>query len=295
MSQNPIVSCIEQQEWLQPIQTKGEELVKKAYAAAGPTGQSVKNALHGVGLGHPLHPAITDIPVGSWATAAVLDLLELRGDPQYAAGADAAVMVGLVSTIPAALSGLTDWSDTYGKPQRVGALHGLLNITAATLYTGSYIARKSEKRGLGRFLGFLGFGCVFASAWLGGELSYAQKVGINHAPAPDEELPGEFTEVGGLTESDLVENKLVKGMANGTPILVVKHSGTVRALANTCSHAGGPLNEGKLQGDSVVCPWHGSRFCLADGHVEDGPATYNQPALDVNLENGKIFIKARQP
>lgn len=294
MSENPIVSRIEEQEWLQPIQTKGEELIKNAYAAAGPAGQPVKNALHGVWLGHPVHSAITDVPVGSWATAAVLDLLEIRGDSQYAAGADAAIMVGLVSAIPAALSGMTDWSDTHGKPQRVGALHGLLNMGAATLYATSYLARKSDKRALGRWLGFLGFGCVFASAWLGGELSYSQKIGVNHAPLPDQELPADFTEVSGVSEADLAANKLTKGSVDGTPVLLVRHGGAVRALANTCAHLGGPLNEGELKGDSVVCPWHGSRFCLVDGHVEDGPATNNQPALDVKIENGRIFVKARQ-
>lgn len=294
MCENPILSAIQEQDWLQPVQTKGEELIKNAYASAGPAGQSIKNALHGVFLGHPLHSAITDVPVGSWAAAAALDVLEMRGEPKYGPGADAAIMVGLVSALPAALSGMTDWSDTHGKPQRVGAMHGLLNMGAATLYATSYIARKSEKRGLGRWLGFLGFGLVFASAYLGGELSYTQKIGVNHAPLPDQELPQDYTELTGVTAADLAENKLAKGAAGGVPILLVKQNGAIRALANTCSHLGGPLNEGELQGDSVVCPWHGSRFCLTDGAVEDGPATNNQPALDVRVENGKIFVKARQ-
>jgi nitrite reductase/ring-hydroxylating ferredoxin subunit/uncharacterized membrane protein len=294
MSENPILSVIEQQDWLQPIQTKGEELVKNAYASAGPAGQTIKNALHGIWLSHPLHSAITDIPVGSWAAAAALDVLEMRGEPKYGPGADAAVAVGLLGALPAALSGMTDWSDTHGKPQRVGAMHGLLNMGAATLYAGSYIARKSEKRGLGRWLGFLGFGLVFASAYLGGELSYTQKIGVNHAPLPDTELPENYTEVTGVTEADLVENQLAKGTADGTAILLVKQQGSIRALANTCSHLGGPLNEGQLEGDSVVCPWHGSRFCLADGHVEDGPATNPQPVLDVKTENGKFLVKARR-
>jgi nitrite reductase/ring-hydroxylating ferredoxin subunit/uncharacterized membrane protein len=294
MSENPILSSIEKQDWLQPVQTKGEELVKNAYSAAGPAGQAVKNALHGVWLGHPLHSAITDVPVGSWTVATALDVLELRGETKYAPGADAAIMVGLLGALPAALSGLTDWSDTHGKPQRVGALHGILNMGAAAMYASSYAARKSEKRGLGRCLGFLGFSFVLASAWLGGELSYSQKIGMNHAPDPDNDLPKEYTEVSGITESDLAENKLTKGTVNGTPVLLVKQGGVVHALAETCSHLGGPLSEGQLEGDSVVCPWHGSRFCLADGHVEDGPATNNQPVLDVKLQNGKILLKSRQ-
>src|SRR3954453_9784110 len=153
MSDNAILSAIEKQEWLQPIQEKGEELVKGAYKAAGPAGQTGKNTLHGGWLRHPLHAAITDVPVGSWTAAVALDLLEARGQTQYAAGADAAVAVGLVGAVASAAAGLTDGSEIHGKPQRVGAVHGMLNSVAAVLYTGSYIARKADKRGLGRGLG----------------------------------------------------------------------------------------------------------------------------------------------
>ena len=292
MSENPILTAIEKQEWLGPVEKAGSELVQSAYKSAGPAGQTVKNALHGVWLGHPLHPAITDLPVGSWATAAVLDVLEMSGGKKYQAGADAAVMLGLVSAIPAALSGMTDWSATYGKTQRVGAMHGILNVGAAALYASSYAARKAERRGLGRWLGFIGFGLVFASAWLGGELSYSQRVGVNHAPDPDEELPQDYTPA--IAEADLTEDKPTKVRVNGTDVMLVKRGGTIYALAEKCSHAGGPLAEGKLEGDTIVCPWHGSRFCLKDGHVEDGPATYNQPVLEVKTQNGQVLVKARQ-
>src|SRR5947199_10626284 len=118
--ENPILAGIEKQEWLQPIQEKGEQLVKGAYEAAGPGGQNVKNALHGVWLGHPLHAAITDVPVGSWTVAAALDLLEIRGDSDYRSGADFAVLLGLLSAVPAAVSGATAGSGTEGKAQRAG-------------------------------------------------------------------------------------------------------------------------------------------------------------------------------
>lgn len=292
MSENPILAAIAKQEWLEPVEKTGSELILSAYEAAGDAGQAVKNALHGVGLGHPLHPAITDVPVGSWTTAAVLDVLDMAGGDQYQAGADAAIMVGLVSAIPAALSGMTDWTATHAKTQRVGAMHGILNLGAAALYASSYAARKADNRGLGRWLGFAGFALVIASSWLGGELSYAQKVGVNHAPDAEEELPNEYTAA--ITESDLTEDKPAKATVNGADVLLVKRGGKIYAIAATCSHAGGPLAEGKLEGDSVVCPWHGSRFCLKDGHVEDGPATYDQPAFDVKTENGQVLVKAQK-
>lgn len=292
MSQDPIVNFAEQQEWLQPVQEAGEKFVKAAYAAAGEAGQPIKNALHGVWLKHPLHAAITDIPIGSWTAAAVLDVLEASGNKEYAAGADAAIAIGLVGAVGSALSGLTDWSDTYGKTQRVGALHGLLNLGAAVLYGTSYGLRKCGSRSFARAFGFAGFATVLASSYLGGALSYEQRVGVNHAPEPDEELPQDFTAV--CAESDLSEATPKGVEANGTPVLLVKKEGEILALAGKCSHAGGPLAEGKIEGDSVVCPWHGSRFCLRTGAVIDGPATTPQPALEVETRGGQVFVRARK-
>ncbi|MFL6464554.1 MAG: Rieske 2Fe-2S domain-containing protein [Bryobacteraceae bacterium] len=292
MSDNTILSAIEKQEWLQPIQEKGEELVKSAYGAAGPAGQTVKNTLHGVWLGHPLHPAITDVPVGSWTAALVLDYMESQGNKQYAAGADAAVAIGLVGAVGAALSGITDWSDTHGKPQRVGAVHGMLNSVAAVLYTGSYIARKKDKRGLGRGLGYLGYALVLGSAYLGGELSYGQRIGVDHAADADEEFPKEFTPV--CSESDLQEDKPKKVTWQETDIFLLKRGTEIYAMGDKCAHLGGPLSEGKIEGDTVQCPWHGSRFCLKDGSVENGPATNNQPVLDVTVEGGQVLVRARR-
>jgi nitrite reductase/ring-hydroxylating ferredoxin subunit/uncharacterized membrane protein len=292
MSENPIVSSIESQEWLQPLQDQGSQLVRKAFQAAGPSGAAAKNALHGVWLGHPLHPAITDVPVGSWTVAATLDALEMFGASEYRAGADAAVAIGLLGAVPAALSGMTDWSETHGKPQRVGAMHGILNMGAAALYAGSYVARKSKQRALGRLLSFAGFGLVIASAYLGGELSYSQKIGVNHAPDPEQELPQDYTPV--IGENDLVEGKPAHATVDGTDIFLLKQAGRIYAMAGHCSHLGGPLWEGKVEGDTVVCPWHGSRFCLNDGAVIDGPATNLQPVLDVVVRDGQVLVKAQQ-
>lgn len=291
MSEDPIVALVGQQEWLQPIQESGEKFVKAAFAAAGDAGQPLKNALHGVWLKHPLHSAITDVPVGSWTAAAVLDVLEAAGKDEYAAGADAAVAIGLAGAVGAALSGLTDWSDTQGKPQRVGALHGLLNVGAALLYGTSYAMRKAGNRTAGRALGFAGYATVIASSYLGGALSYNQKIGVNHAPDPDEELPKEFTPA--CDESALAEGQPKRVELDGIPILLLKKQGQVLALADKCSHLGGPLSEGSIEGDTVVCPWHGSRFCLRDGSVIDGPATSPQPAFDVDIKDGKVLVRSR--
>jgi len=290
MAEDSVLSFIEKQEWLAPIQERGEKLVKKTYEAAGPQGQKIKDALHGTWMRHPLHAAITDIPVGSWTAACVLDILEANGHRKYAAGADAAVAVGLAGAVGSALSGLTDWSDTHGKPQRVGALHGLLNVAAATLYTASYAARKAQNRGLGRGLAFAGFGLVLFSSWLGGELSYSQRIGVDNS-ADSDDLPGNFAPA--CAASELVEGEPKKVSVDGIDIMLLKRGDDIFALGNKCSHLGGPLNEGKIEGDVVECPWHGSRFCLRDGSVVNGPATHPVPSLDARVEHGQVFVRRR--
>ena len=292
MAENPLLASIDRQNWLQPGVDRTSELIKDAFEAAGEQGQTVKNALHGVWLGHPLHPAITDVPVGSWTVAAAMDLLEMRGDSNYKSGADFAILFGLLASVPTAISGATDWSDTHGKAQRVGAVHGILNLGAAALYAGSLVARRAERRGFGRALGFLGFGCVLISAYLGGELSYNQKVGVNHAPDIEEELPKDYTLA--IADSELTQGKPTKVNVAGTDVFLLKTPTTIYALANKCAHMGGPLAEGKVEGDTIVCPWHGSRFCMKDGRVEDGPATNNQPAFDVKIEGGNVLVRAHQ-
>ncbi|MFL6415796.1 MAG: Rieske 2Fe-2S domain-containing protein [Bryobacteraceae bacterium] len=292
MAENQLLSSIDQQDWLQPGVDRASELIRDAFESAGAQGQQVKNALHGVWLGHPLHPAITDVPVGSWTVAAAMDLLEIRGDSNYKSGADFAILFGLLTSVPAAVSGATDWSDTQGKAQRVGAVHGILNLGAALVYAGSLAARRAERRGIGKALGFLGFGMVLVSAYLGGELSYTQKIGVNHAPDVEEELPKDYTVA--IPESELIEGKPAKVTVDGVDVFLLKTPDGIRALANKCSHMGGPLSEGKVENDSVVCPWHGSRFCLNDGRVEDGPATNNQPVFDVRIEGGNVLLRAPQ-
>ncbi len=160
------------------------------------------------------------------------------------------------------------------------------------MYGTSYALRKSGNRGAGRALGFAGFATVLASAYLGGALSYEQRVGVNHAPDADEELPQDFVDI--CAESDLAEGTPKRAEANGKPVLLVRKGQEILALAETCSHAGGPLSEGKIEGDTVVCPWHGSRFCLRDGSVIDGPATIPQPALEVETRDGRVRVRARK-
>jgi nitrite reductase/ring-hydroxylating ferredoxin subunit/uncharacterized membrane protein len=280
---------IDRQEWLTPVAETVAGAVDAAYKAAGPVGKEVEDALNGVWLGHPLHAAIVTVPIGAWTTAAVLDVMEANGRPELGPGADAAVGLGLIGAAAAAITGLTQWYPIEEEtPRKVGISHAMINSTATLLFLGSYAARKAGNRGTGRALGWLGFGLSMAGAYLGGSLSYSEHLGSDHAPR--EGLPNEFTPV--LDAVELPENRPTKAMAGDIPVMLVKRGPHIHCLADRCAHRGGPLSEGELQGDCIQCPWHGSRFRLEDGSVENGPSTYGQPCFDTRVREGRIEVRA---
>ncbi len=284
-----VSAVIDRQTWLEPVADRMQGAIEAAYDAAGAAKKPIENALNGVWLGHVLHPVVVTVPVGAWTVTAVLDVLEGAGKDEYAAGADASLAIGLAGAAGAAVTGMTQWYPVRNKPvKKLGAVHATLNITATVLYGASYAARKQGNRGAGRLLSFLGYGLVMASSYLGGELSYEQRMGVDHAPR--EGSPTEFTPV--LAQNDLPENQPTRARTGDLKLVLVKQGEKIHALADTCSHYGGPLSEGKLEGDCIVCPWHGSRFRLVDGHNEDGPATFSQPCFETRVSNGQIEVRA---
>jgi nitrite reductase/ring-hydroxylating ferredoxin subunit/uncharacterized membrane protein len=259
--------------------------VRGAYDAAGPGGQRVKNALHGVWLGHPLHPVFTDVPIGAWTTALALDVAA-NGDPAMRRAATFAMGVGLAGAAGAAVTGLTDWSETHGRSRRAGLIHGLLNLTATTMFATAFALRRKDSHD-GRVCAWMGYAVALGAAYLGGDLVYGQRIGVTHA---DADLPEDFTPV--IDSAAVQENTMVRVRAGQADVLLVRQHGRLCALVHACAHLGGPLSEGTLKDGSVVCPWHGSEFALDDGRVLNGPATHNQPCLRVRERAGMIEVKA---
>lgn len=289
MSTETTLDLINRQEWLDPVGDAVQKGVHQAFESAGAAGQQVKNALHGVWLGHPLHPVLTDIPIGAWTTALVCDALEdITGRKEFGKAADVAVAVGLVGAVGSAVTGLTDWSDTDGRARKVGLMHGMMNLSGALLYATSLTLRNQKKRSAGRGFGLLGFAVAAGAAYLGGGLVYTEQVGVNHA-AGGPPLPDKFVPV--MPDSELREGDMKKANANGIPVLLVRRNAQVYAIAETCTHAGGPLSEGKLEDKSITCPWHGSRFDVETGEVLDGPATHPAPCFEVRVRKGQIEVR----
>src|SRR3954466_9446414 len=115
------VSRLMDQPALDAIAEPLSKAVRASYESAGAAGQQLKNAMHGVWLRHPLHPVFTDIPIGAWTTGLVLDAVASNTrDEAIARAADIARAVGLVGAAGAAITGLTDWSETQGRSRRTG-------------------------------------------------------------------------------------------------------------------------------------------------------------------------------
>jgi nitrite reductase/ring-hydroxylating ferredoxin subunit len=166
-------------------------------------------------------------------------------------------------------------------------MHGLLNASATALYATSLALRRGKSRRAGLGFAMLGYAVSAGAAYLGGELVYGEQIGVDHTAT--EQKPENFVAV--MNENDLEEDKLTKAEANGTSVLLIKHGGKIHALLHTCTHMGGPLSEGTFDGETVQCPWHGSRFSINDGHVVDGPATFPEPCFDTRVREGKIEVK----
>jgi nitrite reductase/ring-hydroxylating ferredoxin subunit/uncharacterized membrane protein len=290
MASRGLLELVIRNESLEKASEAIQSPIAGAFDAGGPIVARLKDLLHGTWLGHPLHPVLTDVPLGAWTAAVILDAMEAFGErDDLGPASDLAVGVGLMGALGAAVTGVTDWSDTYGRGRKIGLAHGLLNATATLLYGTSLLLRHRDNRQAGIGFGMAGYAVALAAAYLGGQLVYGEQIGVDHTAAQDLAEAAKFTPV--LADEELAEGEMRRVDAKGIPVLLVRHDGKVRALAHTCSHLGGPLSEGKLEGNTVRCPWHGSRFSLEDGRVCEGPATFPQPRFQTRLRKGQIEVR----
>lgn len=247
---------------------------------------ATKDLLSGTRLGHPLHPLLVGVPIGAWISATVLDTTP--GD--HAAAARRLVGLGVLTSLPAAAAGLSDWSDTAGAEQRVGALHAGLNLTAVALYTGSWLSRRTSTRG-GAALALAGGAVMAGAGYLGGHLAYALGVGVDTNAF--QTGPSQWQAI--ASEAEVADGHPHAVSVAGVSLLVLKQAGQIHVLANRCTHRGAPLSEGHVAPGCITCPWHGSVFDLESGAVQRGPATQPQPVYETRVVEGSIEVRRYEP
>jgi nitrite reductase/ring-hydroxylating ferredoxin subunit len=271
---------------LGPVDGPAKALAKVVRDLKAPA--KINEALSGTWLGHPVHPLLIVVPMGSWISAVLLDWV---GGEDAETAADVLIGAGLAGAVPTVATGYGDWADTEPASdavRRIGIIHAACNGTAAVLFAASLGARVAGARGRGRLLALLGLGSVTAGGFLGGHLTYAEGVGVNLATF--EAYPEDWTQA--LADAALGEGEMKAVDLDGTAIVIARSGGRVYALSDTCVHRGGSLAEGELVGECVKCPLHGSVFQLADGSVEQGPAAYPQPVLETRVHDGSIEVRA---
>ncbi len=250
--------------------------------------QGLKEALNGRWLGHPLHPALSDLPIGAFGASALLQLGE-RADPGLSGAADLLLGAGCVAGVGAAASGLADWQDKYGAELELGTAHALLNSASLLLFVAALGARRRGGRGVGLALTALGLGGLGAGAYVGGDLVFRYGSQVNRNAFA--EGPSKWRAV--ADEGEVVEGSFLRRPAGGTEVLLTRFEGQICAAGAVCSHAGGPLDELPLEDGQLHCPWHGSRFELRTGKVVHGPATVDNLVFETRVSAGRVEIRRR--
>jgi len=250
---------------------------------------AVKDALHGRWLGHQLHPLLVALPIGMWSGATLLDLTTGRDGRR---AAQRLVGAGVLLAAPTAAAGWADWSalGAFQRPKRVGLVHAAANNVATVAYAASWLARRRGDHAQGRLLALLATAGLGVGGYLGGHLAYSQGVGVDRN-ADEQKEPREWTDAAAF--ADAPEDGLLRVEVAGQHVVLAGVSGQLYAMGATCSHYGGPLDEGSVEGECLVCPWHGSRFRLRDGSVARGPATAPQLSYDVRVVDGRVQVKVR--
>lgn len=279
---------IDSQSWLDSVGDPLQSYINSLFAENGQTGKEIQNFLNGVWLGHPLHPVLTDVPVGAWTCTLALDsIASLSDNESLEAAADITLATGLAAGVASAITGLTDWKDTWGDERKVGLAHGLTMTTAVAGYSLALLLRLAGARKTGVALSNLAYGLTALGAYVGGDEVFDIGYPVNHTAF--QHGPGDYVEV--MPEADLPEGQPQKVDARGVSVVLVKQGGAIYALHDTCVHAGCSLSGGTVEGRSIICPCHGSQYDLADGSVIHGPATMPEPHFDVRVQNGTIEVK----
>ncbi|MEV0806499.1 Rieske 2Fe-2S domain-containing protein [Micromonospora sp. NPDC050200] len=274
---------IEQNARLDPV---GDRLQRAVQSTLRP--QRVRDLLHGVWLGHPLHPAMVQVPVGAWISAAVVDLL-----PGQRRAATTLVALGTVSALPAAVAGLNDWAALARDQRRIGLVHAAANSVALVFYAGSIAARMRGRHGIGRALAYLGLSAASTGAYIGGHLAYKQGAQVSQSISELHLMADEWKPIGDL--ATLPQRELITRQVDEVSVILYRHGDEITVMLERCPHQSGPLGQGEVQeidGHAcVVCPWHGSTFRLNGGEVVHGPSANDQQILPTRVVNGVLQTK----
>jgi len=243
---------------------------------------ALRDFLNGRWLGHPIHAVLTDVPIGILFLVIVLDVVAQPGSAMLALG------VGILAMLGAAAAGFADYADTDGNARDRATLHSTLMLTALVVYVVSFALRLGDG-GSGAAIGLsvVGFLVLSAGAYVGGDVVY-----VNGNMVDRHAFRGTGTKWIAMEPAELdaagaiPEGKPVKAKLGINSLVLIREGDRILALHDTCAHAGGPLSDGTYANGAIECPWHESRYRMADGRVIQGPSVYDQPTYEVRAREG---------
>jgi nitrite reductase/ring-hydroxylating ferredoxin subunit/uncharacterized membrane protein len=281
--------------WLDPVVKVIQAISAALYKPFGPLRRPLEDLVHGTKpLGHPLHPALTDIPIGALVGVVSLDIAAHYTATIPHGAATVVLWVAVIAALLAVHTGYQDFTQTFGHEARVAVVHGLVMTVAWIAMIVSLVMRTAggdQPHTVVVGLDLAALALMSSGGYIGGHLVFAIGTAVNRTAFL--EGSSKFVDVG--AESDFAEGSMTKVDAKGLAVLVTRREGALCAIANLCSHAGGPLDEGKLDNGRVTCPWHGSVFDACTGKVVHGPATSSQPAMTVEVKEGRVRVKPAVP
>jgi nitrite reductase/ring-hydroxylating ferredoxin subunit/uncharacterized membrane protein len=283
-----IRTAVGRQRWLDRPSYRLEHALTFLFAAMGRHRDRVSNALHGTWLGHPLHPALTSVPTGAVTTTVAMDaagLLPGRA-PVYRDASRFALGVGIVGSVGAAATGVTDWQHTHEQSRRTGLVHGLLNAVATALYAASWWDRRRGRHLRGMASSALGYGLTLGSGYLGGALVFGSGTGVDRSG--DRLVGDHWTPV---LPAAALDGQPRRVEVNGVGVVLYRNDGRVLAVGERCPHLGAPMCDGWIDRDRIVCPWHGSRFACESWEVLRGPATAALPSYPARVRDGLVEVR----
>lgn len=284
-----VLEFIGRQDWMDRPSYRLENAMSFGYNALGGARNRVTNALNGVWLGHPVHPPLASLASGALGTTVALDTLGAlpRRNGHAARFADDALGLGIAASLAAGVTGATDWQHTHDNDRRVGLVHGVLNVVATGLYLQSWRERRRGRRVRGVALSTLGYGITTSSSFLGGALVFGAGIGTDQS--------GEVLQIDEWTpvaaESQLPEGRPTRVDVNGIGVVLARRGDDVSAFAGLCPHLAAPMEDGWLDRDMLVCPWHGSRFDTENGEVVRGPSQAPLPCYQARLRDGMVELR----
>ena len=251
----------------------------------------VKDFLNGTWLGHPIHPAITDVPIGAFVVALILDLVGQRD------GAVVALVVGQVTFVASLVTGLADYTDADGTARARATTHGTIMFVAGLVTALSLVGRTSLAMDptVATITLVIGLGILLAGAFVGGDLVFLLGNMVNRHAFRGAGTKWIALDTGDVQDlASLAEATPTKMRAGINDLVVVRIGDTVHAMHAVCAHAGGPLDKGTVTPDGCLeCPWHASRFRLEDGVMRQGPAVYDQPSYEIRSTDGGYEVRRR--